>query len=241
MYADVNGLHMYYETHGEGLPLVALHGGMLSIDLTFRDVLPALADGRQVIAIDLQGHGRTADIDREPLLSHLADDVLALLDQLGVAQADFIGFSLGGLVSLTIATTRPERVNRLFLASTHFRQAGYHDEIAKGDMSSSRMPTEQEFQSWLEAYGPGPDSFWAFSKKLTGVVHSFEDWTPDQLRAITAPTLLVVGDNDFIRLSHAEEMRDLLPNAHLAVLPNTRHSEVMERADLLVPLIKDYL
>lgn len=241
MYADVNGLHLYYEMHSEGRPLVALHGGMLSIDITFRDVLPALATCRQVIAIDLQGHGHTADIDREPLLSHLADDVLALLDQLGVEQADFIGFSLGGLVSLTIATTRPERVNRQFLASTHFRQAGYHAEIAKGDMSSSRMATEQEFHSWLEAYEPGPDRFWEFNKKLTGVVHSFDDWTPDQLRAITAPTLLVIGDNDFVRLSHAEEMRELMPNAHLAVLPNTRHTEVMHRTKLLLPLIEDYL
>lgn len=244
MYAEVNGLKMYYEVHGEGRPLVALHGGLHTIDASFGAVLPALAEDRQVIAIELQGHGHTGDIDRLPLLENLADDVLALLDLLGVDRADFIGYSLGGLVALTVATRHPERAGRLVLASTHFRQDGYYEEIAANDPDSTRMPTQEEFGSWHAAYtrvAPDPDHFWAFAEKMSGVVHSFRDWTADELRGVTAPTLLVLGDNDFIRLSHAEQMRDLLPDSRLAVLPGTRHSEVMQRANLLAPMVSSFL
>jgi pimeloyl-ACP methyl ester carboxylesterase len=244
MYAEVNGLRMYYEVHGEGHPVVLLHGGLHSIDLSFGGLLPSLAQDFRIIAIDLQGHGRTEDIDRPPLLEHLAADVLALLDGLGVDRADFFGYSLGGLVSLTLATHYPDRVRRMVLAATHFRQDGYHDEIVKGDQESGRLPTPEEFESWHAAYAkvaPDPDHFWAFAERLSGVVHSFRDWTEDELRAITAPALIVVGDNDFVRVDHAEEMRDLLPDSRLAVLPGTRHSEVMERADLVLPMVRAFL
>lgn len=244
MYAQVNGLDMYYEVHGTGRPLVVLHGGMQTIDLSFAELLPALSAGHQVIAVELQGHGHTADIDRDPVPANLATDVVALLDQLGVERADFVGYSLGGLVSLTIATTRPERVGRLVLASTQFRKDGWHDAILAADMSSPRMATEQEFGAWHAAYcavAPDPDHFWAFNEKLFASVLSVPDWTDEQLTAITAPTLLVLGDNDFIRLSHAVEMHELIPDAGLAVLPNTRHTEVMGRTDLLLPLVTAHL
>jgi len=234
-YADVNGLRMYYEIHGAGRPVVALHGGLLSIDLSFVDLLPTLADGRQVIAIDLQGHGRTTDIDRLPLPENLAGDVVALLDELGVERADFVGFSYGGLTALAVATLFPERVGRLVLASAHFRRDGFHEEITASDGNSTRTPTAQEFLGWQESYqriAPDPDHFWAFADKLTKAVHSFTDWTPEQLRAITAPTLVIVGDNDFVRLEHAIELHELLADARLAVLPGTRHSEVMHRQGL---------
>lgn len=244
MYAEVNGLKMYYEVHGEGPPLVVLHGGLHSIDVSFGALLPWLIEDFQVIGVDLQGHGRTEDVERPPLIEHLAADVVALLDQLGIERPDFFGYSLGGLVSLSVATHFPERAGRLVLASTHFRQDGYYEEIAKSDPSSTRLPTQEEFESWHSAYlrvAPDPDHFWAFAERLSGVVHSFRDWTPDELRAITAPTLLVLGDNDFIRLSHAEQMRDLLPDSRLAVLPGTRHSEVMQRVDLLLSMVTTFL
>lgn len=244
MYVEVNGLRMYYEVHGEGHPVVLLHGGTQTIDVTFGELLPRLAEEFQVIAVELQGHGRTADIDRPPLLEHLAADVLALLDELGVDRADFFGYSLGGLVSLACATSHPERVRRLVLAATHFRHDGYHDDIVNGDMDSGLMPTQEEFESWHAAYvrvAPDPDHYGVFAERLSEVVMSFPDWTPDDLRAITAPTLLVLGDNDFIRLSHAEQMRDLLPDSRLAVLPGTRHSEVMQRTDLLLPMVTAFL
>jgi pimeloyl-ACP methyl ester carboxylesterase len=244
MYAEVNGLRMYYEVHGDGRPVVLLHGGLHSIDLSFGDLLPWLAEDFRIIAVDLQGHGRTGDIDRPPLLEHLATDVLALLDELGVGRADLVGYSLGGLVALTMATHHPDRVRRMVLAATHFRQDGYHDDVVKGDESTGRLPTPEEFEAWRAAYAavaPDPDHFRDFAERMSEVVHSFADWTPDELRAITAPTLLVVGDNDFVRLPHAEEMRDLLAGSRLAVLPDTRHSEVMRRADLLLPMVTAFL
>ncbi|MFC4858013.1 alpha/beta fold hydrolase [Actinophytocola glycyrrhizae] len=244
MYAEVNGLKMYYEVHGDGLPLVVLHGGLHSIDVSFGALLPWLAENFQVIAVDLQGHGRTGDIDRPPLLEHLAADVVALLDLLGVERADLFGYSLGGLVALTAATHHPDRVRRMVLAATHFRQDGYHDEIHDGDEDSDRMPTQEEFESWHAAYtrvAPDPGNFEEFGQKVSGVVHSFRDWTPEELLAITAPTLLVVGDNDFVRISHAELMRDLLGDARLAVLPDTRHTEVTQRVDLVVPMVTTFL
>lgn len=243
-YAEVNGLQMYYEVHGTGPPIVALHGGLLTIDLSFGDLLPSLAASRQVIAVELQGHGRTADIDREPLLENLASDVVTLLDQLGIERADLFGFSLGGLVSLTVAALHPERVGHLVLGSTHFRQDGYYEEIVNQDPDSTRGPTEQEFQEWHDTYvriAPDPDHFWDFAARLSGVVHSFPDWTAAELRAITAPTLLVVGDHDFIRLEHAAEMRELIPNARLAVLPDTVHTAVMHRIGVLLPIVEEFL
>ena len=244
MYAEVNGLRMYYEVHGDGRPVVLLHGGAQTIDVTFGELLPWLAEDFQVIAVELQGHGRTEDIDRPPLLEHLASDVLALLDELGVDRADFFGYSLGGLVSLTVATHYPDRVRRLVLAATHFRRDGYHDDIRKGAEDSDRMPTREEFESWHAAYtkvAPDPDHYFALAQRMSEVVHSFRDWTADELRAITAPTLLIVGDNDFIRLPHAEQMRDLLPDSRLAVLPGTRHSEVMQQFDLVLSMVTAFL
>jgi pimeloyl-ACP methyl ester carboxylesterase len=244
MYAEVNGLRMYYEVHGEGRPLVLLHAGLHSIHVSFGPLLPWLAEEFQVIAVDLQGHGRTADVDRPPLLEHLAADVVALLDRLGVERADFFGYSLGGLVSLTVATHHPGRVRRLVLASTHFRQDGYHDDVLRGDEHSDRLPTRREFESWYTAYrriAPAPDHFWELERTVSGVVHSFRDWTHDELRAITAPTLLILGDNDFVRLSHADQMRDLLADARLAVLPGTRHTEVMRRVDLVLTMAMAFL
>jgi len=128
----------------------------------------------------------------------------------------------------------PKRV-RLVLASTHFRQDGFHSEFIAGDQTSARMPTQQEFQSWQESYqriAPNPDHFGSVAEKLSVIVNSFSDWTPDRLRAITAPTLIVLGDNDFVRIEHAVELHELLPDARLAVLPGTRHTEVMHRPEL---------
>ena len=120
-YAPVDGLRMYYEVHGQGRPLVLLHGGLLTIDLSFGDLLPALAAGRRVIATELQGHGRTADIDRDLDVGLLAGDVAALLDHLGVDQADVLGFSLGGGVALQLALDHRDRVGRVILASVELR------------------------------------------------------------------------------------------------------------------------
>jgi pimeloyl-ACP methyl ester carboxylesterase len=245
-YAPVNGLEMYYEVHGTGRPLVLLHGGLLTIALTFGPMLPAFATSHQVIAVELQGHGHTADIDREFTLEHLAEDVAALLDHLGIARADLFGFSLGGLVSTEFAIRHPERVDRLVLAATHVRQDGYYEDIRDPEShpSSTRMPTAEDFAEMRAAYeavAPDPDHFEAFAARASAMVSAFRGWPEDAVRAISAPTLILLGDNDFVRLEHAVEMTHLIPGARLAVLPDTTHMALMRRTEHVVPMVETFL
>lgn len=248
MYASVNGLRLYYEIHGEihrtGSPLVLLHGGALTIELSFGTVLPALTTHRQVIAVEMQGHGRTADIERTPSVEAFASDVVGLLDHLGVAKADVFGFSLGGLVGMQLAVEHPERVDRLVLASAHFRPDGYYPEISDPAMTSPRLPSPADFGAMRAAYSsvaPDPDGFAAFMTRLPAVVHAFAGWSPEQLRAIRSRTLIVIGDFDFVRPEHALLMQQLIPDAQLAILPGTKHAEVVARAELIVPMVERFL
>jgi len=245
-YAPVNGLRMYYEVRGTGRPLVLLHGGLMTIEGSFGPLLPDLVADREVIAAELQGHGRTADIDRGLEPRYLAGDVAALLDHLGIDQADVLGFSLGGIVAMQLALDYPGRVGRLILASVSYAGDGYHQEISDPSRhaASTRMPTAEDFRQMREAYAllaPDPGHFEAFAAKASQAVGSLKGWTAGQLGGITAPTLLVFGDHDFIRLEHAVEMHGLIPGAQLAVLPGTTHMGVMRRTDLILPLVRDFL
>jgi pimeloyl-ACP methyl ester carboxylesterase len=240
-YASINGLQLYYEEHGTGDPIVLLHGGLHTIDLSFGALIPLLAPSRRVIGVDTQGHGRTADIEREPTMPNLADDVAALLDHLGLARADVLGFSLGGMVTMELALRHPDRVDRVVLAATHYRADGYHD---LSDPDSVRMPTADEFAEMRRVYeqvAPDPGHFDAFSDRLQPVVHEHPGWTADDLRRIGAPVLLVIGDTDFVRIEHAAEMHEMIPNSQLAVLPATRHTEVVQRVELVVPMLERFL
>ena len=245
-YAPVNGLRMYYEVRGTGRPLVLLHGGLMTIETSFGPLLPVLAAGRQVIAAELQGHGRTADIDRDLDLRYLADDVAALLDHLGTDQADVLGFSLGGGAALQLALDHPGRVGRLILVSVSYGADGYHQEISDPARhpTSTRMPTEEDFREMREAYvrlAPDPGHFEALEAKASRAAANMKGWTADQLGGITAATLLVFGDHDFIRLEHAVEVHGLIPGAQLAVLPGATHMSLLHRTDLMLPLIGGFL
>ena len=245
-YAQVNGLRMYYEVRGAGRPLVLLHGGLQTIDLAFGAIVPELTAGRQVIATELQGHGRTADVDRAIELHDLASDVAGLLDHLGIGRADVLGFSLGGGVALQLALDHPDRVGRIVLASVSYAPAGFHQEISDPAQhaTSTRMPTAEDFRQMREAYqrvAPDPGHFDAFAAKVSQAAGSLKGWTAEELGRIGAPALLVFGDHDFIRLEHAVEMHGLIPGAQLAVLPGATHMDVMRRADLIVPLVRDFL
>ncbi|MEU6259910.1 alpha/beta hydrolase [Streptomyces sp. NPDC047043] len=247
-HAKVNGLEMYYEVHGAGddsrRPLVLLHGGVQTVGLSFAAVLPTLAADRRVVAPELQGHGHTADTDRDLTVPNLASDVVALLDELGIEQADFIGFSLGGLTALEVAVRHPERVGRLVLAATQYQQGGYHEEISTPGSSSPRLPSQADFQEMADAYAavaPHPEHFQDFLAKVAAAAHSPLPWTDDDLRGLQAPTLLVIGDTDFVRVEHAAEMQRLIPRAALAVLPSTTHVDLMRRTSLLLPLLTEFL
>ncbi|MEV6537751.1 alpha/beta hydrolase [Streptomyces sp. NPDC051665] len=246
-HTKVNGQEMYYEIHGteheDRRPLVLLHGGMQTVGLTFGTMLPALSAERYVIAPELQGHGHTADTDRPLTIPDLASDVVALLDELGVRQADFIGFSLGGVVALEIAVRHPERVGRLVPTGTAYSLDGYHDEVRSPDFSSPRLPGQADFQEMADAYAavaPHPEHFQDFFAKSSAAANDPLPWTADDLRAVTAPTLLVIGDTDFFHVEHLAEMHRLIPDAQLAVLPGTTHMELMRRK-VLLPLITEFL
>ncbi|WP_152365748.1 alpha/beta fold hydrolase [Microlunatus speluncae] len=248
-YASVNGIDLYYEILGAdrpGPPLIMLHGGVYTFHLSFDSVLPALTAERKVIGVELQGHGHTADGDRPFSIRQCAEDVIALLDQLGIDQADFFGYSLGGLVSTEVAVLAPGRVGRLVLAAAHFkptRTVAYYPEITELDLESPRMPTAEEGAAMQRAYeeaAPHPENFYPFVAKAQAAVHDFEAWTDEELAGLTMPVLIIIGDTDFVRLEHAVEMKQLLPNAQLAILPGTKHLQVI-RPDLVLPMVSAFL
>lgn len=240
-YATVNGLELYYEIHGSGRPLVLLHGGLHTIGLSFGRLLEPLAAGRQVIAVELQGHGHTVDSDRPMTIGALAADVVALLDHLGIAQADVFGFSLGGLVGYELALSHPDRIGRLIAASANsHRPPGRESK----PISEDRLPTQADFQAMHDANiaaAPDPSSFEKLTARVPAMVHEMPAWTDDQVRSVRTPTLLVFGDRDFTPLPDIVELLDLLPDAQLAVLPGTVHVEVTQRAEVLVPLVTSFL
>jgi pimeloyl-ACP methyl ester carboxylesterase len=239
-YAPVNGLQLYYEIHGSGRPLVLLHGGLLTIGLNFGPMLEPLAASRQVIAVELQGHGHTADSGRALTIEALAGDVIALLDQLGIAEADLFGFSLGGLVACAIALGAPSRVGKLIVASADPHRPPGRESAPLGE---DRMPTPADFQAMRDAYdevAPDPAHFDEFAAKNSALVHEFPGWT-DELRTLQAPTLLIFGDRDFSPLPDVVELFELLPNAQLAVLPGTTHVGITRRPGEVLALITPFL
>lgn len=244
MYAHLPGIDVYYEDHGTGAPLVLLHGGMMTLDLSFGALIPLLTPRRRVVPIELQGHGRTADVDRDITLENQAGDVVGVLDHLGLERADVLGFSWGGYVALETAVRHPDRVDRLVLGAVNTRTDGYHAEIHDPAQwaTSTRMPTAEEFGAMAAAYERyGPSTFEAVNAKLQVTVGAEENWTPAQLATVAAPTLVVVGDHDVVRVDHAVAMQEAIQDAALAVLPRTRHSEVFARVGIVAPILEDFL
>ncbi|TAH35518.1 MAG: alpha/beta hydrolase [Planctomycetota bacterium] len=240
-YAPVSGLRMYYEIHGRGRPLVLLHGGGSTIETSFGTLLPALAKTRQVIAFEQQGHGRTADVDRPFRFEQSADDAAALLDYLGIGQADFFGYSNGGSIALQVAIRHPQRVRKLVVASAMYRNDGLVPELAESleHATPENMPAELA-EAYL-AVAPHPEQLPVMVEKCAERMLNFEDWPPEVLRSIQAPTLILIGDADVVRPEHAVEMFRLLPHGRLAILPGTDHMELMRRAELLLPMILPFL
>jgi pimeloyl-ACP methyl ester carboxylesterase len=245
-YADVNGVHMYYEVYGEGSPLVLLHGGMMTIDLNFATLIPTLARRHTVIGVEMQGHGRTADTGRELTPAALASDVVGLLDHLGIDRAHVLGHSMGGAVALELAVSHPHRVLSVVPISISVRPDGMHGELVDPSKhaTSTRMPTPQDFADMSEAYkrlSPHPDHFDEFLGALSASNADLQGWSDEQLAGITAPTLLMLGDHDFTTVDHGAVMLRLIPGSQLAVLPGTTHMTITRRADLLVPLLAAFL
>lgn len=246
-YADVNGLHMYYEVHGdEGTPLVLLHGGVMTIDLNFGTLIPTLATKHRVIGVEFQAHGRTADIDRDITYPNLASDVVALLDHLGIDRAHVLGHSMGGGTTLELAVNHADRVRSVVPVSASVRPDGSHPDLADPSTyaTSPIMPTARDFADMTEAYArlsPHPERFEALPMRTMPSATEWPGWTDEQLATITAPTLIVIGDNDFTLPAHGALMQRLIPGSQLAVLPGTTHMQATRRADLLLPMLAAFL
>ena len=252
-YAPVNDLQMYYEIHGSGgVPVVLLHGAYMNTGL-MEFLLSGLANTRQVIAVDLQGHGRTADVDRPITYEQMAEDVAGLMEHLGVSHADIVGYSMGGSTALLFAMRHPERVRKVVAASGQYRLDGLYPEVIAG---IAEFTIEMMLATpWYEEYAavaPNPEDFPTLFEKLKRLDAEEFAWDEAEIEAIAAPTLLIYGDADVIRPEHMVELFRLLgggvpgdltglPKARLAILPSTTHVGVMNRADWLLPMIVEFL
>src|SRR5215470_9108186 len=211
-YAPVNGLNMYYEIHGSGEPLVLLHGGLGSTEM-FSELMPHLDAIRQVIAVDLQGHGRTADIDRPLSMEAMADDIAGLMKYLQVEKADFVGYSLGGGVALQTTIRHPALVKKLVVVSSTFKRDGWYPEILgamdqMGPAAAEMMKPSPIYQTYARI-APRPVDFPKLLGKMGDLLHKEYDWSKD-VAAIKAPTMLVFGDADAVRPAHFVEFFGLL-------------------------------
>lgn len=252
-YAPVNGLKMYYEIHGRGEPVVLLHGAFMTITTNWDGWIGELTKTRKVIAIEMQGHGRTADTRREFSSDHLADDVAALLGHLGIPRADVIGYSMGGGVAMRVAVRHPDRVRKVVVISSPFRRDGV---IPEGQDALRNLTAEvfkgSPIESEYRRLSPTPDQFARFVERMVAANNNGIDLTADQLRATTAPMFFIHGDAEGIRLDHVAEMfrlkggevhGDMRPRSasRLAVLPNTTHVTLMDRMSTIVPMVNDFL
>ena len=251
-YAEVNGLRMYYEVHGTGRPLVLLHGAYMTIE-GMAPLLAPLAETRRVIAVELQGHGHTADVDRPLTYEGMADDTAALLRHLGIGRVDVVGYSMGGGAAIQLAIRHPALVGKLVPISASVRADGMHPELlGMIESITPEMFAGSPFEDAYQKAAPDPAAFPTLVEKLKALDVTPFAWPDDAIRAIAAPTLIVIGDADAIRPEHAVEMLRLrgggvmgdlvgLPASQLAVLPGTHHLGILERAGWLVPMIEAFL
>jgi pimeloyl-ACP methyl ester carboxylesterase len=252
-YARVNGINLYYEIHGAGRPLVLLHGG-LGAGSMFGPNLPALARNHQVILVDLQGHGRTADIDRPLSVELMADDIAALIKHLGLGRADVMGYSLGGGVALQTAIHHPEVVNKLVVVSTLIRRNAFYADILvqQGQVNASMAEAMKQTPMYqlYSSIAPRPQDWPRLLDKISVLMKQDFDLS-SQVATVTAPTLVVAGDADIFPPSHAVELFGLLgggkrdggwdgsgrPKSRLAILPGLTHYTIFSAPALAATVI----
>jgi pimeloyl-ACP methyl ester carboxylesterase len=243
-YAEVNGIRLYYETHGSGRPLILLHGGLGSGEM-FGPLLPLLAKDRKVIAVDLQGHGRTADIDRPIDLRFMGDDVAALVDHLGLGTTDVMGYSLGGGVALQVAVRHPRIVERLVLVSAFLRRASIYPAVlaAQGQVNADAVAFMKDTPMYqlYQRVAPRPEDFPKLLDKVGASMARDFDYS-EAFQSLTMPTLVAGADADMVPPSAYVEMFALLGGGQqdggwmgegrpagghaLAIIPGTTHYDV---------------
>lgn len=245
-YAEIDGLHLYYEVHGASRdgapPLVLLHGGGSTIQTSFGTLLPLLARTRRVIAFEQQGHGHTDDAPDRPFsFAQSARDAVALLRFLRVERADLLGYSNGGHIAIQLALDHPELVSRLVVMSAMTSRDGSDPQFWESFPHATIDQMPRELQDAYLAAAPHPEELPTFFAKSVKRMLEFQGWPPEQLKAIRAPTLLLLGDRDVVRPEHAVWLYRWLPDARLCILPDTDHMAIVRRADVVYPLVEAFL
>ena len=252
-YAAVNGLKMYYEVYGSGKPLVLLHGAFNTINMAFGMLIPELSKNRQVIAVELQGHGHTADIERPFSFQSMADDVAGLLKYLKTDSADIFGYSMGGGVALQLAIRHPGLVRKLVIASAVYKYEGWAPETrAILPILTPEMFEGTPIKTEYDKLAPDPKHWSQFVNKMKQFVSTPYDFTAEKIKSIKSPTLIIAGDGDGVLPEHAVEMFRLrngkymvdfgpAPATQLAIFPGTSHIFVMMHPDWLLSMIQPFL
>lgn len=238
LYASVNGLNMYYEIHGTGQPLVLLHGSFV-----WATNYPTLSQGRQVILIDMQGHGRTADINRPFTFEQMADDTAALLKHLKIEQTDVFGYGMGGTIGLALAIRHPDLVRRLAICSAAYRpvQESYPSDVLEAFRAMTPEAfAPKELKEPYDKMSPAPN--WkGLVAKIVQMEGDFKGFSKEQMKAIKAEVFIAVGDRYDVGLEHVVEMHHLIPKSQLAVFPNSDHQLILTNPDKLLIQIREFL
>jgi pimeloyl-ACP methyl ester carboxylesterase len=241
-YAEVHGLKMYYEVHGEGRPVVLLHGGMTTISFSFPAQIPALARNHRVIAIEQMGHGHTADIEgRELSYAGMTEDTFAFLVQQGIQKADVVGISDGGQIALRLAFKHPEMVRRVIVSGVGFGPVSVEEQKAMLALSADRLP--KVFRSDYDRVSPDGAEHWLTIFEKVKAMWAKPGWgiSKPELATIQAPVLLFFGDRDFTSIEEAATIFHSIPGAQLCIVPGAGHGALRERAEWLNPVILDFL
>jgi pimeloyl-ACP methyl ester carboxylesterase len=249
---EVNGMTMYYETSGEGHPLVVLHGAYMNIP-SMGAIIPKLAETHKVYALEFQGHGRTTDIDQPITYPNLADDVAAFMDKVGLQKADVFGYSMGAAAGLQLAIRHPEKVDRLIAASVAYDVKGWQPEyLAFIPQMNVEMFVNMPFAADYKKLAADPNGFPKLVEKLIQLEKEPMAWEAD-VKKLKVPVLIIAGDADVATLEHNVAMFRLLgggvmgdmgkplPASRLAVLPATSHTAVIGQVELLSGVIEPFL
>lgn len=249
---EVNGMRMYYEVSGEGDPLIVLHGSYMNIP-SMGAIIPRLAEAHRVYALELQGHGRTTDIDRPITYDNLADDVAAFMDAVGLQKADLFGYSMGAVAGLRFAILHPDKANKLILASGAYDVEGLQPAFKEFiPQMNVEMFVNMPFAEEYKTLAANPDGFPALAEKLIALEREPIAWGAE-VQAMKTPVLIITGDADWTTLEHSVALFRLLgggimgdmgvplPASRLAVLPATSHTAVITQVDLLAAFIEPFL
>jgi pimeloyl-ACP methyl ester carboxylesterase len=249
-YSEVNSLKMYYELYGHGKPLVLIHGGGSTIQSNFEKVIPIFAKNRQVIAVELQAHGRTSDRDADLSFEQDADDIATLLKNLKIDKADFFGFSNGGTTTLQIAIRHPEIVDKIIVGSALAKRNGVPEWFWDFMKQARLEDMPEQLKVAYRQVAPDTNGLQIMHDKDAKRMVNFKDIPDGQIKSINALTLIIVGDKDIITPEHAIEMHRQIVNSELAIIPGGHGEYIGEittvkpnfkESHLVVPLIEKFL